>query len=96
MYGIPQGGKISNGKLNLNLYSIRNQQDILYPHGKFAGRIVTYGRILCKIRPQKSETHCTRLTVGGNLINFPGDFTTPTVYLTTAKIVFNSVLLTKN
>ena len=37
-----------------------------------AGRTVTYGRIVAKIRPQKAETHRTRLTVGGNLINSPG------------------------
>ena len=49
------------------------------PKGKLpTGRTVTYGRILDKIRPQKAETHRTRLTVGGNLINFPGDVTTPT------------------
>ena len=61
-----------------------------------AGRTVTYGIIVAKIRPQKVETHCTRLTVGGNLINFPGDVTTPTAYLITAKLIFNSVLSTKN
>ena len=35
------------------------------PKGKVpSGRTVTYGRIVDKIRPQKAETHCTRLTVG--------------------------------
>ena len=61
-----------------------------------SGRTVTYGIIVTEIRPQKAETHRTRLTVGGNLINFPGDVTTPTAYLITAKLVFNSVLSTKN
>ena len=61
-----------------------------------AGRTVTYGRIVAKIRPQKAETHCTRLIAGGNLINFPGDVTTPTADLITAKLIFNSVLSTKN
>ena len=61
-----------------------------------AGRTVTYGRIVAKIRPQKAETHSTRLTVGGNLIHFPGDVTTPTADLITARIIFNSVLSTKN
>ena len=49
-----------------------------------------------KIRPQKAETHRTRLTVGGNLIKSPGDVTTPTSYLITANIIFNSVLSTKD
>ena len=50
---------------------------------------------MAKIRPQKAETHRTRLTMGGNLINFPGDVTTPTAYLITAKFIFKSVLSTK-
>ena len=67
------------------------------PKGKVpAGRTVTYGIIVSKIRPQKSETHRTRLTVGGNLINFPGDVKRPTSDLITAKLIFNSVLSTKN
>ena len=61
-----------------------------------AGRTVTYGIIVAKIRPQKAETHCTRLTVGGNSIHFPGDVTTSTADLITAKLIFNSVLSTKN
>ena len=61
-----------------------------------AGRTVTYGRIVDEIIPQKAETHRTGLTVGGNLINFPGDVTTPTADLITAKLIFNSVLSTKN
>ena len=47
------------------------------------------------MRLQKSETHRIRLTVGGNLINFPGGFTTHTADLTTAKLIFNSLLWTK-
>ena len=49
-----------------------------------------------EIRPQKAETHPTRLTVEGNLINFPGDVTTHTADLITAKLIFNSVFSTKN
>ena len=61
-----------------------------------AGKTVTYGRIVAEIIPQKAETHCTRLTVGGNLINLPGDVTIPTEDLITSKLIFNSVLSTKN
>ena len=60
-----------------------------------SGRTVTYGRIMDKIRPQKFETYFTRRTVRVNLINFPGDVTTPTAYLIMAKLIFNSVLSTK-
>ena len=60
-----------------------------------AGITLTYGRIVAEIRPKKSDTHRTRLTVGGNLLNFPGDVTTPTSDLITANLIFNSVLSTK-
>ena len=60
-----------------------------------AGRTVTYGRILAKILPQKAEIHRNRITVEGNLINFPGDFTTPAADLITAKLIFNIVLSKK-
>ena len=40
--------------------------------------------------------HCTRLTEGGNLIHFPGNVTTPTSDIITAKLIFNNVLSTKN
>ena len=66
------------------------------PKGKVPeGRTVTYGMIVAEIQPQKAETHRTGLTVGGNLINFPGDVTTPTVDLITSKLIFNSLLLKK-
>ena len=42
----------------------------------------TYGRIVCDIKPQKVETHRTRLTEGGNLIDYPGEIATPSVYIT--------------
>jgi hypothetical protein len=59
-------------------------------------RKVTYGRIVWTIRPQKKETHRTRLTEGGNLINYPYDVSTATADITTAKIIFNSVVSTPN
>jgi hypothetical protein len=62
------------------------------PHG----RSVTYGRIVVSLRPQKAEVERTRLTVGGNLIDYPGDVSTKTADLTTAKILCNSVLSTPN
>ena len=70
---------------------------LLIPKEKLTeGRTVTYGIIVAKIRPQKSETHPTRITVGRNLISFPGDVTTPTPDLIMVKLIFSSVLSTKN
>ena len=55
---------------------------------------VTYLKIVCNIRPDKAETHRTRITVGGNLLDYAGTITTPTATITTAKSLFNSVVST--
>ena len=57
-------------------------------------RVCTYGRIVCELRPQKEEKECTRLTVGGNLIDYPGDTSTETTNLLMAKLLMNSVIST--
>ena len=67
------------------------------PKGKIlATSTVTYERIVDEILPQKSETRCTWLNVGGNIINFLGVISAPTADITTAKLIFNNVLSTKN
>ena len=57
---------------------------------------ITYARIVVDYRPQKTEKERTRITVGGNLINYPDNVSTKTAEVTTAKIMFNSVISTKN
>ena len=57
-------------------------------------RMVTYRNIVVSILPQKDENHRTRLTVGGNLINYPGNVSTPTYVTSTAKMLFNSTVYT--
>jgi hypothetical protein len=56
------------------------------------GKIVTYGRFVVDIRPNKSEVHCVRLTVGGNLIQYQGDVSTRSADLTTSKCLWNSTI----
>jgi hypothetical protein len=53
-----------------------------------------YGRIVCNYCPQKDKAHRTRLTVGGNCIDYPWKKSTPTADLTTAKLLFNSTIST--
>ena len=53
---------------------------------------ITYARIVVDYRPQKTEKERTRITVGGNLINYPDNVSTKTAEITTAKILFNSVI----
>ena len=51
-----------------------------------------YGKIVCEIKPEKEEKERTRLTVGGNLLDFTGNLSAPAVSVTTTKCVFNSVV----
>ncbi|KAL7480669.1 hypothetical protein ACHAW6_006340, partial [Cyclotella cf. meneghiniana] len=57
-------------------------------------RTVTYARIVVDYRPQKDDPNRVRITVGGNLITYPGELTTRTADLTTAKILWNSTIST--
>ena len=53
---------------------------------------ITYGQIVCTYRPQKTENHRTRLTVGGNLFICLYDVSAPTSDTTAEKLLFNSVI----
>jgi hypothetical protein len=55
---------------------------------------VTYGSFSCDIKPNKTETHWTRLTAGGDRINYPEDVGTPTADMTLFKILANSIIST--
>ena len=59
-------------------------------------RDVTYGRIVVNYRTEKTDPYRTRLTVGGDCVNYPGDCGTPTVDLLTVKLLLNSVISTPN
>ena len=39
----------------------------------FTTKKVTYPKIVCNIRPNKADTHRTRITVGGNLLDYAGN-----------------------
>jgi hypothetical protein len=56
---------------------------------------VTYGRICVNYCPPKDDPNRTRLTVGGDRVNFPGDCGTPTVDMVMVKLHLNSVILIK-
>ena len=55
---------------------------------------VTYGSFNCDYRPGKEEEERTRLTRGGDRINYPDDCGTPTADMTLFKIHVNSILST--
>jgi hypothetical protein len=56
------------------------------------GRKVTYRSFVVDIKDHKEEKERTRLTVGGEHIEYPGDKSTRTAGLTTAKNLINSVI----
>jgi hypothetical protein len=56
---------------------------------------VTYGSFVVDIKDHKEEKERTRLTVGGDQIEYPGDKSTRTAGLSTAKLLINSVISTQ-
>ena len=56
---------------------------------------VTYARFCCDVRPQKEEKNFTRITVGGNRLDYDGDTSTEVSSMETFKIHINSVISTK-
>jgi hypothetical protein len=56
---------------------------------------VTYVRICANYRPKKDDPNRSRLTIGGDRLNVPGDCGTPTVDMVMVKLHLNSVISTK-
>jgi hypothetical protein len=59
-----------------------------------AGCKTTYGSFVVDIKAHKEETERTRLTAGGDQIEYLGDKSTCTNGLTTANTIFNSTIST--
>eukprot|EP00804_Cyclotella_cryptica_P016130 CCRYP_004246-RA/>CCRYP_004246-RA protein AED:0.35 eAED:0.35 QI:0/0/0/0.75/1/1/4/0/1339 len=57
---------------------------------------ITYSKVVCKVRPEKSDPDRTRITIGGNCICYPGDVGTRTAPLELVKLMINSVLSRHN
>ncbi len=55
---------------------------------------VTYARIIIDHRPPKDDPNQVRITVGGNLIDYPYKLTTHTAVMVPEKIMWNSVIST--
>ena len=59
-------------------------------------QIFTYANIVVDYLPQKTDPNRVRIMAGGNLINYPGELTTRTTYLTTSKILWSIIISTIN
>ena len=55
---------------------------------------VTYARIVVDMRPEKAEPNRTRITAGGDRLEYFGDVSIETLSLETAKLLFNSIVST--
>ena len=55
---------------------------------------LTYARFVCSFRLQTPEPYRTRITVSGNLIDYPGNLSMKVADMTTFKILVNSTLST--
>ena len=59
-------------------------------------RTVRYANIVVYYHPQNIDPNRVRITAGGNLINYPGKIMTRTEDLTTANILWKSIISTIN
>ena len=59
-------------------------------------RTIRFAQIVVDYRPRKDDPNRVQITLGGNLIEYPGELTTRTADLTTSKILCNSTLSTPN
>ena len=55
---------------------------------------MTYAHIVVDFRPQKTDPKRLRITVGGNIIDYPYEIITRTADYTTSKVIWNSVIIT--
>ena len=52
--------------------------------------------VVCEVKPHKEDPNCTRITVAGSQICYPGDVGTPTGSLDLVKLIINNVLSHRN
>jgi hypothetical protein len=84
------------GRLAQGVRDIKGTDTIVFipPSDIPKERTITYGRVVCDIRPHKSEKHRVRLTMGEDRINYPGETATKNADLTTSKCLCNSTIST--
>ncbi len=73
-----------------------NTMHFIYKHPIPKNKTPTYIRVVCADRPEKPNPKRVRWTAGGDRIDYQGNKTCKTADITTAKLMFNSVLSTRN
>ena len=71
-----------------NTFFLIDYQDI--PMHKW--KEICHTMVVCEVHPDKDDPDCTRITIGGNCICFPGNVGTNTALLELVKLRLNSIL----
>ena len=74
-----------NGKYTFRVKKCEN-----IPHDRW--KEIYHNSVVCKVRPNKDNHNCTRITVTVNHVRYPGDVVTQTRYLELLKLTINSTL----
>ena len=79
-------------------YYKRHQQCVFYTEAwsVIHNKKFKYRKIVCDIKPDKVKTHHTKLTVGGNLLDYSGVMSTLNATFTTTKCFLNRIVSTLN
>jgi hypothetical protein len=83
--GTKPGTKCVDGT---NTFFMINYDDI----PKHKQKEICHTLVVCEVRPEKDDPDCTRITIGGSKICYPGDISTNMALLELVKILLNSVL----
>ena len=76
--GIGEGPKPGSQRVaGTNTFFIVNYADI--PAHKL--KKICYTKVVCEVRPDKDDPDCTQITIGGNIICYPGGVGTNTAFL---------------
>ena len=84
------------GRLSQGIHDVKGTNTIYFiPTSEIPQdrrRDITYGRIVVAYKPDKLEKHRSRLPVGGDCIDYPGDTGAPTADFPIIKLLWNSSL----
>jgi hypothetical protein len=90
--GIGTGDKTGGKRVaSTNTFHIIAYADIPYHKQKE----IIYTKVVCEVWEGKDDENCTRITVGGNLICYPGNAGTNTASLKLIKLMLNSAISRK-
>ena len=71
------------GQLSQGIREVRGKNTIMFILKYKVNKDKKYGKSVCEMKPEKEEKERTRLTVGGNLLDFTGNLSAPTTSVTT-------------